>query len=680
MKKRVLLLVLAVLALTFVFTSCHSHDFQQKEVKTEPTCAAKGVAVFECECGESEEREIPAKGHTWGEPEVVAPTCKESGYTHAFCTVEGCGAEQDKYDIIKASNDYHDYSVDKETLKPNCETGTAGTIQQACKYCGQVDANGDTTIVDAVHDFEIVTKNPSCSEAGYEKEVCKNCGAIGDNKVLEKVEHTLEFVQNVPVTCTADGYDEYKCSECKAVVKKNEVKSDGHDLSADPIEVKATCVADGYKYKKCADCDYTERLPGITEPAKGHIADFDESKGAIIIPATCVNDGSKTPVCSVCGILLDNIIDENGDNKFVEVLYATGEHTYECTEKYLVNSVLATCHADAYKEYHCTKDTDCTVYEKVVEEGTKKKHEMVQVDEVNSTCEVAGYVREVCQICEIDTTKDSPCTFGCVHDTPKQIADHNKFQKIDDKVESTCMDRAYTKWVCDMCSSPWTEYHDDPLKNHGSWGNATIIAPKCYAVGYTEYTCQVDPDCNEKMQDTYVRRAMHEFKTYADGRLECKECGITYRDISAYIDVTQQEGYKEEDFKGYIDMNGNNEQDENDLTWELIVYGKPSETATEIVVGDNEFNTSEFALDVSKGLIYLESEDENATYTITVVYNDGEEKTVTYSGSDVATGKNVYFDLYETGSVSKITINSTAAGTVRFYTNEGGQKIVADAE
>ena len=52
MKKRVLLLVLAVLAVMFALVSCgHEHDFKQTEVITAPTCDAAGKAKFVCDCG-----------------------------------------------------------------------------------------------------------------------------------------------------------------------------------------------------------------------------------------------------------------------------------------------------------------------------------------------------------------------------------------------------------------------------------------------------------------------------------------------------------------------------------------------------------------------------------------------------------------------------------------------------
>ncbi|MBQ6119574.1 MAG: hypothetical protein IJK98_10105, partial [Clostridia bacterium] len=72
-----------------------------KENETAPTCTEPGsyeAVVYCTDCGEEISREtvaVPAKGHTWGEWEVVTPATEEAdGEAKRVCTV--CGEEETK--------------------------------------------------------------------------------------------------------------------------------------------------------------------------------------------------------------------------------------------------------------------------------------------------------------------------------------------------------------------------------------------------------------------------------------------------------------------------------------------------------------------------------------------------------------------------------------------------------
>ena len=80
----------------------HLHAY--KITRIAPTCTSEGYTLYQCSCG-AEKREdfLPAKGHTWGEWEVLEkPTFTELGKKKRSCTV--CGVTESE-NIQKLSED-----------------------------------------------------------------------------------------------------------------------------------------------------------------------------------------------------------------------------------------------------------------------------------------------------------------------------------------------------------------------------------------------------------------------------------------------------------------------------------------------------------------------------------------------------------------------------------------------
>lgn len=113
----------------------HLHAY--KITRIAPTCTSEGYTLYQCSCG-AEKREdfLPAKGHTWGEWEVLEkPTFTELGKKKRSCTV--CDVTELE-DIQKLSED--DF-ID-EILKLVNEQRKANNIAEL-SYCNDIQECAD---------------------------------------------------------------------------------------------------------------------------------------------------------------------------------------------------------------------------------------------------------------------------------------------------------------------------------------------------------------------------------------------------------------------------------------------------------------------------------------------------------------------------------------------------------
>lgn len=93
-KKLLVVLCAAVMCLSLgILGACsHEHDWSAWKVTTAATCTEKGVETRECDCGETETRDIAALGHDWGAWTLSADG---SAYTRA-CKRDKCTATESK--------------------------------------------------------------------------------------------------------------------------------------------------------------------------------------------------------------------------------------------------------------------------------------------------------------------------------------------------------------------------------------------------------------------------------------------------------------------------------------------------------------------------------------------------------------------------------------------------------
>lgn len=179
-------------------------------------------------------------------------------------------------------------SIDSsKAYEPTCTEG--GIYYYICTN----DACNESTLEKAGplgHNYKVTaTKEPTCTEAGYEKLRCSRCGKTA-TRTLEPTGHDYAATVTEP-TCTEDGFTTYVCSRCEDTYTEAGAPAPGHDLTV--TEVPATCTEDGHRDTVCSRCDYidTEVLP-----AGDHA--FTET---VTQAASCTEAGTLTRVCGNCG-------------------------------------------------------------------------------------------------------------------------------------------------------------------------------------------------------------------------------------------------------------------------------------------------------------------------------------------------------------------------------------------
>ena len=148
----------------------------------------------------------PDHEHVYKKSQTVAATCTDMGYTIYLCS---CG----KNDI----RDFHDARGHKygeeELLEASC--GKTGYRQAICQRCGAVDTR---EVFDALeHDYELVEKQElTCVQNGYEEYKCKHCGDVKRENEQEAQGHQWEEPSQIvkDPTDVAPGEEQKTCTVC----------------------------------------------------------------------------------------------------------------------------------------------------------------------------------------------------------------------------------------------------------------------------------------------------------------------------------------------------------------------------------------------------------------------------------------------------------------------------------
>lgn len=243
------------------------HEWVEATCKSAKTCSI---------CGEKEGHPIAHK--------LVEATCT----TPKMCSA--CGTTWD------------------EALGHNWRDATC-TTPKTCKKCGEIEGEApghdwsEATCVAAKtcktckliegealgHDLVVETQEADCTNDGYTKSYCKRCDFEEQSDVTPKLGHLndvkLEFVAP---TCTATGLTEgMHCSRCgKDTVPQTTIRANGHKYDELIDSAEATCTADGYEIYRCTAAGCGEEKT-VVLPMIDH--DYGD--------ATC----DQAAVCTVCG-------------------------------------------------------------------------------------------------------------------------------------------------------------------------------------------------------------------------------------------------------------------------------------------------------------------------------------------------------------------------------------------
>lgn len=373
-----------------VVTVAGEHTFGEYVTVTEPTCTQVGYKHKVCSVCEAQtdDEEIPAKGHDWDTVETVdlEPTCTEAGSKSIHCKT--CGEK--KADTVTAI-DALGHDEDVKEVHPTCTKG--GYKLTTCKRCDGLwvlvtdgyEAKGHTAD-EAKH----AHKDATCTEAGYDYDICKECGAKFNETTLDKLPHSFtknvtpkdactgadenghfygvwecdvcgEKTTNYPelaahdysvksdkpvkaATCGKNAVYRYTCSRCDAFIEKEERFTALEHQYETIIDKQPTCTQTGLKHDECKFCG--DKKDAVEIAALGHdlVVDGDKS-----VAATCGAEGKEYKKCSRCDYFEETVVP------------ATGKHEYteELTDKY----VAPTCETAGSKTFKCTGCDETNVVE-----------------------------------------------------------------------------------------------------------------------------------------------------------------------------------------------------------------------------------------------------------------------------------------------------------------------------
>lgn len=361
------------------------HTESSADNGTEATCTEKGreadticsVCKFVIETG----KEIPAKGHTGGDPvqeNVKDATCTVAGSYEEVVYCEVCNEEISRKHVTGKTLPHDLEEVPGSAKEPTCaEAGKEA--DQKCKNCDYTET-GAAIPATGEHDYETVRvdeKPATCTEEGSYKETvkCKVCGNIksSEEKTIAKIPHTPGTAvkeNEVAAACTKAGsYDMVtRCTVCENVTgtEHTVIPALGHVLGT-LIPGETT------HYYQCSRCN--EKIGEAP-----HVKDA----GKVTVRPTADTDGVRTYSCGECGKVLDT--------ETIPALGENHEHSYSITNS---------DDANHWKECECGE----------IDESTKASHTLDQKEEtvLEPTCSTDGMKNVItyCTYCGKETARTS---------------------------------------------------------------------------------------------------------------------------------------------------------------------------------------------------------------------------------------------------------------------------------
>ena len=286
------------------------------------------------------------------------------------------------------------------------------------------------------HDYEAVVIEPSCAYQGYTTYKCKICGESYDDDYVDATgEHVYTEIENLPATCTEDGYITMACmcGETETTVLPMTGHTPGEVILEN--EVTGDCDTDASydEVVRCETCgeEISREHKVVTAPGHQGAEAVRENE----VTATCANDGAYDLVvyCQNCGAEM---------SRKHEVVAATGAHVY-ATE---TDRKAATCTEDGYviKACGCGKTETTTL--------TKTGHDnaaAVKENEKAATCTVDGSYEMVvyCKTCKVEVSREKTTIPATGHDNAEAV-------KENEKANSCTEDGSYEMVVyCKTCKA-----------------------------------------------------------------------------------------------------------------------------------------------------------------------------------------------------------------------------------
>ena len=347
-------------------------------------------------------------------------------------------------------------------------------------------------------DSGVVTKQPTCTEAGTKTYTCTSCGKTKTTEIAATGHQHTEIRNKKDATCKEEGYtgDTY-CTDCGAKVSSGQaIAKIDHTWDNGKVTTEATCEHTGVRTYTCSVC-------GETKEEETPKTDHTYDDGTVTKKPTCIETGIKTYTCTVC------------PKTKTEEIPATGHQHTE-----IRNKKEATCTETGY-----TGDTYCKDCGTKLSSGemiSKKAHDYEVKDRQKPTCTTDGYVLSVCKACGDEKQEVLPAT-GHQH------------TEIRNKKEATCKAEGYTgDMYCKDCGEKLSDGKTIAKTTEHTWDAGKVTkAATCTEKGVKTYTCTVcgatktEEIAATGHQHTEVRNKVEATCTKEgySGDVYCTDCG-----------------------------------------------------------------------------------------------------------------------------------------------------------
>lgn len=283
------------------------HTWDAGAVTKQPTCIAKGEKTFTCTvCSATRIEEIPMTEHHFS-----SEWSKDADYHWKGCTTSGCTEVSEKA--------AHTWDAGKVTTEPTCHSKGVKTF--TCTVCGQTKTDeipmtehdfpltweknetehwhvcqneGCTAEERAAHTWDegVITKKPSCTEAGELTYTCTVCGQTKVDPIDPIAHKNMEHVdETIPTHDVPGTLEHYYCPDCKGCFKDE----DGLLPIADPstLVITSPVISKTYTNANLGKFDTIDQKAGSGEKHKdgsgGYAAWFnindEQGKGAVYVEA-----------------------------------------------------------------------------------------------------------------------------------------------------------------------------------------------------------------------------------------------------------------------------------------------------------------------------------------------------------------------------------------------------------
>lgn len=273
------------------------------------TCTTDGKEVRECsKCSKTEERTIPATGHTIKKEEGVVATCTKDGHEgNTVCEVCGETLKEGKV-IPKLGHDWsnengkctrcgesHEHSFGEGTTIKELTCTQDGEIDYKCSKCGYIKKEITKATGHEWGEWK-TTLAQTCTTDGKEERTCSKCSEK-EERTLKATGHEWgEWKITLAQTCTTDGKEERICSKCSEKEERT-LKATGH--KSETVGAKApTCKEDGYTGNEVCKVCHETLNKGTTIPKTDS---HEWGKWTIKRESTCTEKGEQSRKCAVCG-------------------------------------------------------------------------------------------------------------------------------------------------------------------------------------------------------------------------------------------------------------------------------------------------------------------------------------------------------------------------------------------